>query len=67
MAAGRLIEAGGHLDFSTSLLFVRAASEDEAIDLVRDDVYVRTGVWTPDFQAKLFGRVVLDREASVQD
>lgn len=60
MAAGRMIEAGGYLDFSTSLLLVRAASEEEAIELVRDDVYVGSGVWLPDFRAKPFGRVVVD-------
>ena len=62
MANGRVIEAGGYLDFSASLLLVRAASEEEAIDLVRDDVYVGAGVWMPEFRAKAFGRVVLDAE-----
>ncbi len=56
---GRLIEAGGYLDFSTALLLVRAASSDEALDLFRDDVYIRTGVWT-DLQARPFGRVIAE-------
>ena len=59
MAEGRVIEAGGYLDFSTSLLLVRADSEEDALDLFRDDVYVRNGVWTT-LQAKAFGRVVID-------
>jgi uncharacterized protein (DUF952 family)/uncharacterized protein YciI len=60
MAAGRMIEAGGYLDFSESLLLVRAASEEEAIDLVQNDVYIGVGVWTPELRARPFGRVVLD-------
>ena len=59
MAEGRIIEAGGYLDFSTSLLFVRADSEEEAIALIADDVYVRNRVWTT-LRAKAFGRVVID-------
>jgi uncharacterized protein YciI len=58
MDEGRLIEAGGFLDFSSSLLLVRAASEDEALALIRDDVYSRAGVWTDDIRARSFGRVV---------
>ncbi len=54
---GRVIEAGGYLDFSLALLLVRAASEEEAVDLFRDDVYIRTGVWT-NLRARPFGRVV---------
>ena len=65
VAAGRMIEAGGFLDFSASLLFVRAASEAEAIDLVRDDVYVRAGVWRSEFRAKPFGRVVIEASLPV--
>ena len=54
---GRVIEAGGFLDFSLALLLVRAASEDEALDLFRQDVYTQTGVWT-ELRARPFGRVV---------
>jgi uncharacterized protein (DUF952 family)/uncharacterized protein YciI len=56
---GRVIEAGGYLDFSSSLLLVRASSEVEALDLFRDDVYIRTGVWT-DLRARPFGRVIAE-------
>jgi uncharacterized protein YciI len=38
---------------------VRASSEEEAVALVRDDVYVREGVWFDDARARPFGRVVL--------
>ena len=56
---GRLIEAGGYTDFSSALFLVPAPSEAEAIDLVRDDVYMRSGVWIDDVRARQFGRVVL--------
>ena len=58
LAEGRLIEAGGFLDFGSALLMVRASSETEAVALVRDDVYVREGVWLDDARARAFGRVV---------
>ena len=55
--SGVLIEAGGYLDFSTALLLVKTSSESEALDLFRDDVYIRTGVWT-DLAARPLGRVI---------
>jgi uncharacterized protein YciI len=55
----RVLEAGGYLDFSSALLMVRASSEEEAVALVRDDVYIREGVWLDDATARPFGRVVL--------
>jgi uncharacterized protein YciI len=60
---GTLVEAGGYLDFSSALLMVRASSEEEAVALVRDDVYVREGVWLDDAKARPFGRVVLSDQA----
>jgi uncharacterized protein YciI len=59
MADDRVLEAGGYLDFSSALLMVRASSEEEAVALVRDDVYLREGVWLDDARARPFGRVVL--------
>lgn len=59
LAEGRMVEAGGFLDFTGALLMVRASSETEALDLVRDDVYLRSGVWLDDARARPFGRVVL--------
>lgn len=58
MDEGRLVASGGFLDFSSALLFVRAASEAEAVELVRDDVYLREGVWLDEFRARPFGLVV---------
>ena len=59
MADDRVLEAGGYLDFSSALLMVRASNEEEAVALVRDDVYLREGVWLDDARARPFGRVVL--------
>ena len=59
--AGVIIEAGGHADFSTALLLVRAASAEEAVAHFADDVYVRAGVWG-DIRAKAYGRVVRPSE-----
>ena len=59
MADDRVLESGGYLDFSSALLMVRASSEEEAVALVRDDVYLREGVWLDDARARPFGRVVL--------
>jgi uncharacterized protein YciI len=59
LADDRVLEAGGYLDFSSALLMVRASSEEEAVALVRDDVYLREGVWLDDATARPFGRVVL--------
>jgi uncharacterized protein YciI len=54
--AGLYIEAGAFLDVSASVLLVRAESEAAALELVRDDVYVRNGVWV-EVRARPFGRV----------
>ena len=61
MAEGVLVEAGGFLDFSSALLIVRASSEAEAVAIVRDDVYIRSGVWLDDARARAFGLVRRDR------
>jgi len=58
MDEGRMVVAGGFLDFSSALLLVRAASEEEAVGLIRDDVYFRAGVWIDDVKARAFGLVV---------
>jgi uncharacterized protein YciI len=60
---GRLVEAGGFLDFSGALLLVRADSEEEAVALIRDDVYIRSGVWSDDVRARAYGRVVRTPQA----
>ena len=59
LRSGVVIEAGGFLDLSSAVLLVQAASEDEALDVFRDDVYIRTGVWT-DLRARAWGRVIAE-------
>ena len=44
-AAGVVLEAGGFLDMSGSLLLVRASDADAALAIAREDVYMREGVW----------------------
>jgi uncharacterized protein YciI len=55
--AGVVIEAGAFPDVSASILIVRAADEAAALELCRDDVYMRNGVWV-ELRARPFGRVV---------
>lgn len=55
---GTLIEAGGYTDFSSAILIVRAESAEDALELVRDDVYLRSGVWREPIRAREYGRVV---------
>jgi uncharacterized protein YciI len=59
---GRIIEAGGFLDFSAAMLLVRADNAAEAEALVSDDVYVRGGVWLDDAHARAYGRVIRSKE-----
>jgi uncharacterized protein YciI len=54
---GTMVEAGGYEDMSGSLLLVRTATEAEALELMRADVYFRSGVWT-DLRIRALGRVV---------
>jgi uncharacterized protein YciI len=55
--AGVVIEAGAFVDVSASILLVRAADETAALELFRDDVYMRNGVWV-ELRARPFGRVI---------
>lgn len=53
---GIVIEAGAFTDVSASLVLVRAADQEAALDVCRDDVYLRNGVWV-ELRARAFGRV----------
>ena len=53
---GIVIEAGAFTDVSATLVLVRAADEQAALDLCRDDVYLRNAVWV-ELRARPFGRV----------
>lgn len=59
--AGVVVEAGAYTDVSESLILIRAASEQEALDVCRQDVYMQQGVWV-ELRAKPFGRVRLGDE-----
>ena len=54
---GVVTEVGGYLDLSSSLVVVRAESEEAALAIAREDVYMREGVWV-ELRVKPFGRVV---------
>ncbi len=54
---GTIVEAGAYADMSSSLLLVRTETEADAMDLIRADVYFRSGVWT-EVRIKALGRVV---------
>lgn len=55
--AGVVIEAGAFADVSSSVLLVRAESEDAALAIARDDVYLANGVWV-EVRARRFMRVI---------
>lgn len=59
--AGTMIEAGGFADMSGSLLLLHAASEEDALNIARADVYFRSGVWTG-IRARALGRVARESE-----
>jgi uncharacterized protein len=61
-AAGVVVEAGAFTDVTSSILLVRAESEQAALDIARQDVYMQNGVWV-ELRAKPFGRVRLDEAA----
>jgi uncharacterized protein YciI len=58
---GVVVEVGGYTDWSGSLILVRAATEEEALDVIHEDVYWRTGVWTG-ARARALGRAVRSTE-----
>jgi len=60
-AQGIVVEVGAFTDVSASVLLIRAASEDDALELCRDDIYTRNGVWV-ELRARPFGRLRLDAE-----
>jgi len=56
IAQGQIVTAGAFADVSASIIVVRAPDEQAALDLVRDDVYLRNGVWV-EVRARPFGVV----------
>ena len=59
--AGVVVEVGGYMDWSGSLILLRAPDEEAALEIVRADVYWRSGVWS-DAKARRLGRAVRSEE-----
>jgi uncharacterized protein YciI len=57
--AGTVIEAGGAQDWSKAVLLMRAATAEEALAIIEDDVYTHEGVWHSP-TARPFGRIVVE-------
>jgi uncharacterized protein len=53
---GLVVLAGAFADVSSSIVIVRADSEQAALDVCREDVYLRNRVWV-ELRARAFGRV----------
>lgn len=51
-----VVEVGAVADVSASVIMIRAASEEAALDICRQDVYTRNGIWV-EFRARAFNRV----------
>jgi uncharacterized protein YciI len=58
-AEGVVIEVGAYVDVSASLVLLRAVSEEAALEVCRQDVYMQNGVWV-ELRARPFGRLRLD-------
>src|ERR1035437_309906 len=56
-AAGKIVELGGFMDMSGSLLLLRVPTAEEALAIVKADIYFRSGVWTG-FRVRARGRLV---------
>ena len=54
--AGVVVEVGAFTDVTASIVLVRAADEQAALEVCRADVYLRNGVWV-ELRARAFGRV----------
>lgn len=63
LASGDYALVGAFADASASVILVRAATAEAAVALVRDDVYLRNGVWV-EMRARAFGMVVPPPDAS---
>jgi uncharacterized protein YciI len=55
---GVVIETGAFPDVSASLMLVRAATEADALDIARGDIYMANGIWV-ELRARRFARVTI--------
>ena len=53
---GVVIEVGAVADVSASVILLRAESQEAALELCREDVYTRNGIWV-EFRARPFNRI----------
>ena len=53
---GIVVEAGAFADVSATLVIARAADEQAALEICREDAYLRNGVWV-ELRVRAFGRV----------
>ena len=60
---GVIVEVGAVADISASVLLIRAASEAEALDVCRQDVYMQNGIWV-ELRARPFSRLRLAEEGA---
>ena len=60
---GVILEAGAFADMSASMLLFRVPTEEEAMTLARDDVYLRTGVWV-EIRCRPFVRAIRTAEVA---
>ena len=60
-ADGVVVEVGAFMDVSASLILLRVPSEEAALELCRQDVYMQNGVWV-EVRARPFGRLRIDGE-----
>lgn len=60
---GVIVEVGAFADISASVLLIRAATEAEALEVCRQDVYMQNGIWV-ELRARPFSRLRLDEESS---
>lgn len=56
-ADGIVIEVGAVADVSASVILLRAPSAEAALEVCRQDVYTKNGIWV-EFRVRPFNRVV---------
>jgi uncharacterized protein YciI len=55
---GVVVEVGAIADVSASVIMLRADSAEAALDICREDVYTKNGIWV-EFRVRPFNRVII--------
>jgi uncharacterized protein YciI len=58
--AGVVVEVAAAADVSASVIMLRAESAEAALEICRQDVYTRNGIWV-EFRVRPFNRVIAAR------